>query len=132
MIKAKDQLNTGYRSNAKWYMNTNTYTALQDLLKDSTQRRIFGNVDVATNAPTLLLGYPIVICEYLPDIASGSNPIIFGDMKSGYAVLDRPGIGIVRDDLTNKPYVGFYSIKRVGGLVQDYRALKVVHVGTSL
>ena len=132
LIKAKDQLNTGYRANAKWYMNTNTYTALQQLLKDSDQRRIFGSVDVATNAPTLLLGYPIVICEYLPDIASGSNPIIFGDMKSGYAVLDRPGIGIVRDDLTNKPYVGFYSIKRVGGLVQDYRALKVVHVGTSL
>ena len=53
-------------------------------------------------------------------------------MKAGYAVLDRPGIGVVRDDLTQKPYIGFYSIKRVGGLVQDYRALKVVHVGTSL
>ena len=132
LIKAKDQLNTSYRAGAKWYMNTNTYTALQDLLKDSSQRRIFGNVDVATNAPTLLLGYPIVICEYMPDIASGSNPIIFGDMKAGYAVLDRPGIGVVRDDLTQKPYIGFYSIKRVGGLVQDYRALKVVHVGTEL
>ena len=132
LIKAKDQLNTSYRAGAKWYMNTNTYTALQDLLKDSTQRRIFGNVDVATNAPTYLLGYPIEINEYLPNIASGSNPIVFGDMKAGYAVLDRPGIGVVRDDLTQKPYIGFYSIKRVGGLVQDYRALKVVHVGTAL
>ncbi len=131
LIKIKDSLNAVYRPNAKWYMNTNTYTDLQQLLKDSTQRRVFGDVDVATDAPVRLLGYPIVIDDYLPDVASASNPIIFGDMKAGYAVLDRPGIGVVRDDLTNKPFIGLYSTKRVGGLVQDYRALKVLTIAVT-
>lgn len=131
LIRAKDSLNNVYKSNAKWYMNTNTYTDLQLLLKDTTERRVFGNVDVSTDAPVRLLGYPIEICDYLPDIAAGANPILFGDMRAGYAVLDRPGIGVVRDALTNKPYIGLYSIKRVGGMVQDFRALKVINVSVS-
>lgn len=131
LIKIKDSLNVAYRSNAKWFMNTNTYTALQSLLKDLDGRRVFGSVDVSTNAPTLLLGYPIEIDDYLPDVAANANPVLFGDMRSAYAVLDRPGIGVVRDELTNKPYIGMYSIKRVGGLIQDYRAIKVLNIAVN-
>ena len=58
-------------------------------------------------------------------------PIVFGDMRQGYAILERPGIGVLRDMYSNKPYIGLYSIKRVGGLVQDYRALKVLCVAVT-
>ena len=131
LISTKDSLNRMYKQNAKWYMSTATYTALQDNLKDSTGRRIFGGVDVATDAPTMLLGYPIEIDDYMPDIAASSLPIMFGDLASSYLILDRPGIGVVRDNLTNKPYIGMYSIKRTGGLVQDYRGMKFVSVAVS-
>lgn len=128
LIKIKDSLNSEYKSNAKWYMNRNTYTALQSLLKDNDGRRVFGPVDLVSDAPSVLLGYKIEICDYMPDVAANANPIIFGDMKAGYTILDKNGIGIVRDELTNKPYIGFYSIKRVGGLIEDYRALKVLNI----
>lgn len=128
LYKIKDSLNAAYKANAKWYMNTNTYTVLQQTLVDNTQHGIFGRGDVSAAMPETLLGYPIEIDDYLPDVAANANPIIFGDMRAGYAVLDRPGIGVLRDTLTNKPYIGLYSIRRVGGLVQDYRALKILTV----
>lgn len=124
----KDSLNYAYRSNAKWYMSTSTYTALQQALVDGTQHGIFGRGDVSQNMPETLLGYPIEIDDYIPAVAAGSYPIIFGDMRQGYAILERPGIGVLRDMYSNKPYIGLYTIKRVGGLIQDYRALKVLSV----
>jgi len=124
----KDSLNYAYRSNAKWYMSTSTYTKLQQTLVDNTLHGIFGRGDVSLNMPETLLGYPIEIDDYIPAVAAGSYPIIFGDMRQGYAILERPGIGVLRDMYSNKPYIGLYTIKRVGGLIQDYRALKVLSV----
>ena len=124
----KDSLNYAYRSNAKWYMSASTYTALQQTLVDAERRGIFGRGDVSQNMPETLLGYPIEIDDYMPAVAANSYPIIFGDMRQGYAILERPGIGVLRDMYSNKPYIGLYSIKRVGGLIQDYRALKVLCV----
>jgi HK97 family phage major capsid protein len=127
----KDSLNYAYRSNAKWYMSTATYTALQQTLVDGEHRGIFGRGDVSLNMPETLLGYPIEIDDYMPAVAANACPIIFGDMRQGYAILERPGIGVLRDMYSNKPYIGLYSIKRVGGLVQDYRALKVLCVAVT-
>ena len=124
----KDSLNYAYRSNAKWYMSTATYTALQQTLVDGEHRGIFGRGDVSQNMPETLLGYPIEIDDYMPAVAANACPIVFGDMRQGYAILERPGIGVLRDMYSNKPYIGLYTIKRVGGLIQDYRALKVLCV----
>ena len=131
LYKIKDSLNYAYRANAKWYMSTSTYTALQQALVDGTQHGIFGRGDVSLNMPETLLGYPIEIDDYMPAVAANSYPIIFGDMRQGYAILERPGIGVLRDMYSNKPYIGLYSIKRVGGLIQDYRALKVLCVAVT-
>ena len=127
----KDSLNYAYRSNAKWYMSTSTYTALQQTLVDGEHRGIFGRGDVSQNMPETLLGYPIEIDDYMPAVVANACPIVFGDMRQGYAILERPGIGVLRDMYSNKPYIGLYSIKRVGGLVQDYRALKVLCVAVT-
>jgi HK97 family phage major capsid protein/HK97 family phage prohead protease len=127
----KDSLNYAYRSNAKWYMSTSTYTALQQTLIDDEKRGIFGRGDVSQNMPETLLGYPIEIDDYMPAVAANACPIVFGDMRQGYAILERPGIGVLRDMYSNKPYIGLYSIKRVGGLIQDYRALKVLCVAVT-
>ena len=128
LYKIKDSLNYAYRANAKWYMSTATYTYLQQNLIDGTQHGIFGRGDVSQNMPETLLGYPIEIDDYMPAVAANACPIVFGDMRQGYAILERPGIGVLRDMYSNKPYIGLYTIKRVGGLIQDYRALKVLSV----
>jgi HK97 family phage major capsid protein len=35
----------------------------------------------------------------------------------------------LRDPFTNKPYVHFYTTKRVGGVVNDSLAIKVLRLG---
>jgi HK97 family phage major capsid protein len=62
--------------------------------------------------------------------ATGANAVValFGDMRATYLVVDRIGIRVLRDPYTNKPFVMFYTTKRVGGGVQNpeyMRALKL-------
>lgn len=68
--------------------------------------------------PATILGHPMTEMAAMPDIAANSVPIVFGDF-SGYLIIDRTGIRILRDPYTNKPFVQFYTTKRVGGGVTD-------------
>ena len=64
--------------------------------------------------------------EDMPDAAADANAIMFGDFKRGYAIVDRFGTRVLRDPYTNKPNVGFYTTKRVGGMLLDSNAIKVL------
>ena len=81
--------------------------------------------------PPTLLGYPVTECEEMPDIAAGSMALAFGDFERGYLVVDRAGINVLRDPFTAKPYVLFYTTKRVGGGVQDFNAIKLLKFAAS-
>ncbi len=43
-------------------------------------------------------------------------------------MVDRPGVRVLRDPYSAKPYVLFYTTKRVGGGVQDFDAIKLAEV----
>ncbi len=76
--------------------------------------------------PATLLGYPVTEAEDMPDINVGSVSIAFGDFERGYLIVDRVGLRVLRDPYSAKPYVLFYTTKRVGGGVQDFDAIKVL------
>ena len=67
----------------------------------------------------------------MPDVAAGSLSISFGDFRWGYLIVDRQGVGVLRDPCSAKPYVLFYTTKRVGGGVQDFDAIKVLKFAVS-
>jgi HK97 family phage major capsid protein len=69
--------------------------------------------------------------EDMPDIATGSLSIAFGDFRRGYLIVDRQGVRVLRDPFTAKPYVLFYTTKRVGGGVQDFDAIKLLKFSVS-
>jgi HK97 family phage major capsid protein len=73
-----------------------------------------------------LMGFPVVEAEDMPDIAADSASIAFGDFRRGYLVVDRTGVRILRDPYSAKPYVLFYTTKRVGGGVQNFEAIKLM------
>ncbi len=77
------------------------------------------------------MGFPVVEAEEIPDMATDSMSIAFGDFRRGYLVVDRTGVNVLRDPFSKKPYVLFYTTKRVGGGIQDYDAIKLVKFGTS-
>jgi HK97 family phage major capsid protein len=86
---------------------------------------------VGAGQPSTLLGYAVTEVEDMPDIASGSFSMAFGDFRRGYLIVDRAGINVVRDPYSAKPYVLFYTTKRVGGGVQDFNAIKLLKFAIS-
>jgi HK97 family phage major capsid protein len=67
----------------------------------------------------------------MPDLAANSFSVAFGDFRRGYLIVDRRGIEVLRDPFTSKPYILFYTTKRVGGGVQNFEAFKLLKFGTS-
>ena len=80
--------------------------------------------------PATLLGYPVVTDDNMSDVGANAFPIAFGDFRRGYLIVDRTGIRVLRDPFTNKPYVHFYTTKRVGGGVQNFQAIKLLKCST--
>ena len=57
--------------------------------------------------------------------------VAFGDFGRGYLVVERTGVRMLRDPFTAKPYVLFYTTKRVGGGVQNFDAIKLPKMAAS-
>ena len=110
-------------------MNRKTESVIRKF-KDSTGNYIW-QPGAAAGQPPTLLGYPVAEAEDMPDIASNSYSIAFGDFARGYLIVDRIGIRTLRDPYSAKPYVLFYTTKRVGGGVQDFDAIKLLKFAAS-
>ena len=114
----------GYRANGTWVMNRKTESVVRKF-KDAQDNYIW-QPGTAAGQPSTLLGYPVAEAEDMPDIAANSYSIAFGDFARGYLVVDRVGINVLRDPFSAKPYVLFYTTKRVGGGVQNFEAIKLM------
>jgi len=119
----------GYRQNANFVMNRKTQSAIRKF-KDTTGNYLWQPPAVAGGKATLL-SFPVIEAEDMPDIAANSLSIAFGDFNRGYLVVDRAGVSVLRDPYTAKPYVLFYTTKRVGGGVQDFEAIKLMKFAAS-
>jgi HK97 family phage major capsid protein len=122
-------LKAAYRQNANFVMNRKTQAAVRKL-KDPDGVYLW-SPPLSTGGRASLLTYPIVEAEDMPNIGSDSYSIAFGDFRSGYLVVDRAGVRVLRDPFSAKPYVLFYTTKRVGGGVQDFDAIKLLKFGES-
>ena len=116
-----------YSPNAKWFMNRKTMAKVR-LLQDA-QKRYLWQPSYQVGQPSTLLGASIVDVPDMPDVAAGALPILFGDMRETYLVIDRIGFRVLRDPYTNKPYISFYCTKRVGGGVKNPDAMKALLIG---
>ena len=119
----------GYRANGRWVMNRKTESAVRKF-KDSTGNYIW-QPGTSAGQPATLFGYPVTEVEDMPDIAANSYSIAFGDFARGYLVVDRVGIRVLRGPYSAKPYVLFYTTKRVGGGVQNFEAIKLMKFAAS-
>jgi HK97 family phage major capsid protein len=122
-------LKAGYRQNGSWVMNRGTQAAIRKL-KDGQGNYIWQPA-VSADGNASLMSFNIVESEYMPDIATDAHALAFGDFKRGYLIVDRVGVRILRDPYSSKPYVMFYTTKRVGGGIQDFDAIKTLKFGVS-
>jgi HK97 family phage major capsid protein len=120
-------LEAPYRQNATWLMSSLTAAVLAKL-KDANDNLIWRESLIA-GQPSTLFGRPVEIDEGMPAPGVvGNLPIAFGDFRAGYLINDRIGIRVLRDPFSNKPYVMFYTTKRVGAGVLDPNAIRVLRV----
>jgi HK97 family phage major capsid protein len=121
-------LKTAYLPGASWLMSRTAQMALRQL-KDPGSHQYLWQPPLGGMSHPTLLGYPVVVSDDMPSLTSGtpSKSIIFGNFKEGYQIVDRTGTRVLRDPYSAKPYVEFYTTRRVGGDVLNFEALKVLN-----
>lgn len=117
------------QQNARFVLNRNALGTARKL-KDGDGNYIW-QPSFQLGQPSQLLGYPVTEMAAMPNIAANAVPIAFGDFRRGYLVVDRTGVRVLRDPYSNKPYVMFYTTKRVGGGLQDPQAIKALKMAAS-
>jgi HK97 family phage major capsid protein len=117
-------LKSAYREKAVFMMKRSTLAEVRKL-KDPNDNYLW-QPDFQMQQGGTLLGFNVVEAEDMPAIGTDSLSIAFGDFNAGYQVVDRQGIRILRDSFTAKPYVKFYTTKRVGGDVVNFEAIKLM------
>lgn len=118
-----------YRAKGQFVMNKQTVSRLRKF-KDADGHYIWQPA-MEAGGPQRLLGYPLVEVEDMPDIGANQFAIAFGDFERGYLIVDRQGLQVLRDPYSAKPYILFYTTKRVGGGVQDFNAIKLMKFSAS-
>jgi len=119
-------LPSAFTANARFAMNRKTMGTVRKL-KDAEGNYLW-QPSLIAGQPSTLLGFPVQDVAAIPDVAANAIAALFGDFKQTYTVYDRKGVRVLRDPFTNKPYVHFYTTKRVGGGVHNpepMRALKI-------
>lgn len=123
-------LKKGYRRNARFSMNKSTMSLVRKF-RDSEGNYIW-QPGLQMGQPAMLMGYPILEAEAMPDVGSNTFPIAFGDFRAAYLFTNRVGTSITVDDnITTPGYVKFYIRRRVGGILRNDDALKVAKCAAS-
>ncbi len=119
-----------YRANASWLISSEVLEMVRKM-KDGTGSFYLWQPSTQAGQPSTLLGFPVFEDENLPAIADGSLSAAFGDFSRAYTITDR-NTAMLRDPFTNKPFVNFYSTKRLGGGGgRDTRAVKFLKFATT-
>ena len=126
IVRLTGALPSSFTANARFIMNRNTMTAAR-LLKDG-QGNYLWQPSYQAGTPQTLAGYAMTEVPAMPDVAAGAKAALFGDFGQAYLIVDSVGTRILRDPYTNKPYVQFYTTKRVGGGLLNPEAVKALNI----
>lgn len=121
------ELKTFYTQGAKIYAHRKIINHLRKA-KDTNGQYLW-QPSLQVGLPATWAGYPVVEVPNMDDtVAAGKQVVVFGNMREGYQVVDKATVGMLRDPFTDKPNVGFYTTRRVGGGVLRGEALKILKV----
>ena len=109
----------------EWLMNDDTALHLRKLKDDDGNYLWNANTDS-------ILGKPVVISEYMPDIEAGSKPVAFGDF-SYYWIIDRDpaSVQVLKELYLNTGHIGYLAYEFLDGKLIRSDAVKVISIGNS-
>ena len=111
-----------------WLWNRLSIATIMQL-KDGDGQYIW-RPGITEGQPSTLLGLPLRMSTSMPTIAANALAGALGDFREAYQIVDRQGITVQRDPYTKKPFVEFYTRRRVGGDVVNFQAIKLMMIGT--
>lgn len=125
LVDLQNGLKEPYQANARFLCKRTTFGSLMKL-NDGESRPIFNPMyDKNTGISVGIMGKPVVFADDMPAVAASALALAYGDFRQAYTIVDRMGIRILRDPLTEKPFVLFYTTKRVGGDITNFEAFKL-------
>ncbi len=128
LIDLYHALKTAYAVRGTWLLNRGTLGEVRKL-KDGQNIYIW-QPGLANGVSNTILGQPYVEIPDMPDVAANAFPIVFGDLRRAYTIVDRINLSVLRDPFTQATSgnVRFIARRRVGGqvvLAEAIRKLKV-------
>lgn len=130
LVSLMNKLRSGYLPKANWLMPRAVIDAIRKFKESGTGAYIW-QPGMQAGTPATLLGYPVILADDMPALASGSLSVAFGNFEEAYTVVDRVGLRVLRDPYTAAPFVKFRCAKRVGGDVVNFDAIKVLRFATA-
>jgi HK97 family phage major capsid protein len=125
------EMNPAYLPGSRFVMARRTQAAIRKLKDADGRYLIDGGAGPEGRFQFTIHGFPITNFEDMAALGSDSFSLAFGNFARGYYIVDRIGFRVIRDNLTNKPYVGFYVTKRTGGDVRNFDAIKLMKFAAS-
>lgn len=128
LIEMVNKIKSPLRGGSVWAMNRFTKAEIRKL-RDSNDN-YYLIPDLSGSGADMLLGFPIKEFDDMADVGSGNFPVAFGNFNQGYQIVDRIGIRVLRDPYTNKPYIRYYTTKRVGADVTGFDSIKLLKIAS--
>ena len=117
-----------YANNTNFLMSRDSLQKIR-MLKDKNGQYLW-QPNLSEGGSSTLFGSKIYVSTDMPSLDAGKLPIAFGNFKNAYQIIDRGDVRVLRDPFTHKPYIKFYSTKKVGGDVVNFEAIKLLQIAS--
>jgi len=126
-------LQSEYARNAAFMLNRTTLGEIRKL-KDTAGQYIFQTgFSGQSGLPNTILGHAYVEAVDMADIAAAAKPVVFGDYRRGYMIVDRVALSVLRDPYSQASTgnVRYIARRRVGGEVVLAEAMRALTMAAS-
>lgn len=120
LLELIHKLKSGYKDSSVIFGGLSARLAMIKLKQDNKYLFEFAGGTLMAD------GLEFVTMNDMPDVATDALALGVGDLRAAYTIVDRVGIRTLRDPFSRKPFVQFYTTKRVGGDVVNYEAVKLL------
>jgi HK97 family phage major capsid protein len=115
-----------YADDTKFLMSRDALQKIRTL-KDKNGQYLW-HPNLSQNGKSTLFGVDVKVSTDMPKLEVDQLPIAFGNFNHAYQIVDRGVMRVLRDPFTNKPFVKFYTTKRVGGDVVNFDSIKLLKI----
>lgn len=125
LVELQNALKEEYQPNAVFMLKRASNASIMTIL-DGESRPIFNmQFDKNVGLQPTIMGKPVYFANDMQAVGADALAAVYGDFRRAYVICDRVGVRVLRDPFTAKPYVHFYTTKRVGGAVVNFEAYKI-------